>query len=129
MTQKKSLTPGEPVLDNKNRLMRVYYGPDSTLEDWKKSLEEVIRLSEETGIHCVLIDVREQESLAGTVELFKFGSGLPTHLTFAVLCDLHLDEHRFIENVAINRGITVRDFDSEQAAIDWLKESANWDRD
>ena len=129
MTQKKSLPPGEPVLDNKNRLMRVYFGPDSTVADWKKSLKEVIRLSEETGIHCVLVDVRKQESLAGTVELFNFGSGLPTHLTFAVLCDLHLDEHRFIENVATNRGITVRDFGSEQAAIDWLRETAIRDGD
>lgn len=118
---------GQVELDTENRLMRVRYGSDSEVIDWKKSLNEVMRLSEETGIHRVLVDVREQKKLATTTELFNFGSHLPRHIAFAVLCELHLEEHRFIENVATNRGMTVKDFDSEQAAIAWLREWPNRD--
>lgn len=118
----KPATPGRVELDTENRLMRVRYGPEANIADWKQSLNEVLRLSEETGINRVLVDVREQKQLANTSELFNFGSQLPRHIAFAVLCELHLEEHRFIENVATNRGMTVKDFDSEPSALAWLRE-------
>ena len=115
--------PDEVRLDAENQLMRVRFGPDSTVENWKSALVQVQRLSEETGIRRVLVDVRKQTDLADTITLFDFGSNLPRSIAFAVLCELHLNDRRFIENVAITRGITVRDFDSEHNAIEWLK---NW---
>jgi hypothetical protein len=84
---------------------------------------QVRRLSEETGIRRVLIDVREQTNLADTMELFNFATNLPKSIAFAVLCDIYIDDHRFIEKVAKSRSIAVKDFSSEQDAIEWLK---NW---
>ena len=113
----------EVKLDGKKEFIRVQFGSDSTVENWKSALVQVKRLSEETGICRVLIDVRKQTDLASTFELFTFGANLPRSIAFAVLCEIHIDNHRFIENVATNRGLTVKDFDSEKDAIEWLK---NW---
>ncbi len=103
--------------------MRVQFGSDSTVENWKSALVQVQRLSEETGICRVLVDVRKQTDLADTTTLFDFGAHLPRSIAFAILCELHLNDHHFIESVAITRGMTVRDFDSEHNAIEWLN---NW---
>ena len=115
--------PEEVKLNTEKQLMRLQFGSDSTVENWKSALVQVERLSEETGICRVLVDVRKQTNLAGIGILFDFATRLPRSIAFAVLCEIHLDVHHFIENVATNRGITVKDFDSEQNAIEWLK---NW---
>jgi hypothetical protein len=110
-------------LDSEEQLIRVQFCSYSTVEDWKSSLVLVRRLSEETGIRRVLIDVREQTNLADTMELFHFATNLPKSIAFAVLCEIYIEDHRFIENVAKSRSIAVKDFSSEQDAIEWLK---NW---
>jgi len=115
----------EIEIDRENQLMRVQFGSDSTVENWKRALVQVEHLSEETGFHRVLVDVRKQKDLANTMSLFDFGAHLPNSIAFAVLCELHLEDHRFIEDVAKNRGIIVEDFDSEQNAIEWLKKWPN----
>jgi hypothetical protein len=115
----------EIEIDTENQLMRVQFGSDSTVENWKRALVQVERLFEETGFCRVLVDVRKQTDLAGTISLFDFGAHLPRSIAFAVLCELHPEKHRFIENVATNRGIAVKDFDSEQNAIEWLKDWPN----
>lgn len=109
------------ILDEKNQLIQVRFTAESTVADWRAALKEVVKLSKEKEIYRVLVDVREQTSLAGTFDLFDFASSLPNYVAFAVLCELHSEEHRFIENVATNRGKMVKDFDSEQNAIEWLK--------
>jgi hypothetical protein len=113
----------EEKIDTENQLIRVRFGSESTVENWKRSLLRVERLSEETGFCRVLVDVRKQSDLGSTITLFDFGAKLPRSIAFAVLCDLNLDEHRFIEDVATNRGIRVKHFNSEQKAIEWLN---NW---
>ena len=40
-------------------------------------------------------------------------------------CDLRRKDHRFIETVAHNRGIPVKDFDSERQAVKWLMNQPN----
>lgn len=112
-------------IDTENQLVRANFGSGSTVENWKKVLIEVERISAETGLRRVLVDVREQTDLASTMTLFDFGVRLPRSIAFAVLCKTDLDEHRFIEDVARNRGIAVKDFASEQDAIMWLKEWPN----
>ena len=112
-------------LDAENQLLRVQFSSGSTVENWKKTLVQVKRLSKKTGIFRVIVDVRKQTNIANTFELFDFGSRLPSHLAFAVLCEIHLEAHRFIETVATNRGILVKDFDSDQYAMEWLKNIPN----
>lgn len=112
-------------IDPENQLLRVQFGSDSTVEDWKRALVQVERLSGETGFCRVLVDVRKQTDLADTITLFDFGSHLPRSIAFAIICKLHLEDHRFIETVATNRGLNVKDFDSEKNAIKWLKDWPN----
>ena len=113
----------EVKIDPENQIMRVQFGSDSTVENWKMALVQVERLSEDTGICRLLVDVRKQTDLASTMTLFDFASHLPRSIAFAVLCELDLEKHHFIENVATIRGIAIKDFDSERSAIEWLK---NW---
>ena len=115
----------EVTIDMESQLMRVQFDSDSTVENWKSALVQVERLSEESGLCRLLVDVRKQTDLADTMTLFDFGSHLPRSIRYAVLCESHLEEHRFIETVATNRGIDIKDFDSEQNAIEWLKEWPN----
>lgn len=117
--------PEEVKIDTVNQLLHVQFFSDSTVNNWKKALVEVERLSEETGFCRVLVDVRKQKDLADTMTLFNFGTHLPRSIKFAVLCELNIEDHRFIESVAINRGINVKDFDSEKNAIEWLKRWPN----
>ena len=113
--------PEEVKIDAEKQLMRVQFGSDSTVENWKSALVQAERLSEETGICRVLVDVRKQTNIAGPGTLFDFAAHLPRSIAFAFLCEIRLDNHRCIENVATNRGLTVKAFDSEQKAIEWLK--------
>lgn len=117
--------PEEVKIDTENELIRVSFDSDSTVEDWKRALVKFEQLSEETGFCRLLVDVRKQTDLANTITLFDFGSHLPRSNAYAVLCELHMEEHRFIENVAANRGITIKDFNSEQDAIEWVKKWPN----
>ena len=115
----------EVKIDKEKQLIRVQFDSNSTVEDWKKALVKVERLSKETGICRVLIDVRRQITTATTTTLFDFGARLPHSIAFAVLCDLLNENHRFIETVAKNRGIRVQDFNSEKKAIEWLEKRPN----
>jgi hypothetical protein len=117
--------PYEVRLDAENQLLRVEFTSDSTVENWKSALGQVERLSEETGICRVLIDVRRQTDLGSTSERYDFASGLPNSLAFAVLRELHFDDHRFIETVATHKGASVRHFESAQDAIEWLTQWPN----
>ena len=110
-------------VDKEKQLLRVLFGPHASVKDWKKALTGVQRLSEETGIRRVLVDVQAQKKTAGTGTLFEFGSHLPLGIAFAILCDLDREDHHFVETIASNRGIPIQDFDSEQEALEWL---ADW---
>ena len=112
--------PEAVALDREKQLMRVRFDPNATVDDWKSTLVLVRQLSEETGIRRVLIDVRDQTELANTTTLYEFARQLPKSISFAVVCDIHLENHRFIETVATNRGLRVKDFITEPDAIEWL---------
>jgi len=113
------------MFDTENQLIRVQFGSSSTIADWKRALVQIQRLSEETGICRLLVDVRKQTDMGDTDALFDFVSQLPRSIAYAVLCEIHLDIHRFIENISIVKGINVKDFYSEHNAIAWLKHWLN----
>ena len=116
---------GEIGIDSKNQLIRVEFGSESTVGDWKKALEQVQAQADKTGICRILVDVRKQTNLADSGQLFDFAANLPRSLAFAVVCEINLEDHRFIETVATNRSILVKDFKAEPDAIEWLKEWPN----
>ncbi|MCP4748778.1 MAG: hypothetical protein GY874_21985 [Desulfobacteraceae bacterium] len=113
--------PKEIWHDEKNQLLRIQFTSESTVDDWKRALEQVERMSEQMGIFRVLVDVREQTDLATTSDLYSFACRLPRSIAFAVLCKIHLNKHTLIEYVAGSKGAIVKDFIFEQDAIEWLK--------
>ena len=112
-------------LDTENQMLRAQFFSDSTIEAWKNAQIQVERLSEETGIRRVLVDIQEQTVRASTSKLYEFGSQLLGFMAFAVLCDITNKDYYFIESVAKNRGINTKLFDSEEDAVEWLRKWPN----
>jgi len=89
-----------------------------------ESMDEVNRLSRETGIELLLVDARNVDSMPSIIDVFELTSGFPRSLKMAVLVPTKGDpaeKLKFGETVGVNRGISVCLFDSESEAIDWLK--------
>ena len=109
------------TVDEQRRFLRFQFDPRATLFDWKEAQAAFLRLSEETGIHRALVDVRDQTASAPPLDLFEFGHGIPTGAAFAVLSGPRRGDHEFVETVALNRGKNVRlFFGAEKEAIEWL---------
>ena len=109
------------TVDEQRRFLRFQFDHLATVSDWKEAQAAFLRLSEETGIHRALVDVRKQVTAGPHTELFEFGRNIPPGAAFAVLSDPHSGDHVFIETVALNRGKNVRlFFGSEEEAIEWL---------
>lgn len=83
--------------------------------------------SEERNCKMFLIDMTQAEFIGGTMDIFKTGT-FPndqnhrqvTH-KYALLYSEILDDHKFLENVSVNRGYQVRMFDNVDKALEWLK--------
>lgn len=120
---------GRVKVDAEKQLIRFEFEQRATMQDWKEAQVMLLRLSEETGLTRVLVDVRKQQMVEQTPELFHFGANIPSTMVFAVLSEPHRSDHRFVETVALNRGKNVSlFFGPEEGAIEWLM---NWpgDRD
>jgi hypothetical protein len=96
-----------------------------TREDLARTVDQVERVRREIGTDRVLVDLRGQESLPGTLDLFAFGAEvLPRTLRVAgLVCadQATIDDLRFGESVARNRGAELRLFDSFDEALAWLR--------
>ena len=96
----------------------------TTIDDWKNSLAQVIQIRKETKCSQVLVDARQQNKLLDTMELYEFGSSLPSEYQFAVITsDNTLNDPYFLETVARNRGKPVQLFRTFKEALGWLKTS------
>jgi len=109
------------TVDEQRRFLRFQFDQRATLFDWKEAQAAFLRLSEETGIHRALVDVRDQTAAGPPLDLFEFGHNIPSSAAFAVLSGSRRGDHEFVETVALNRGKNVRlFFGSEKEAIEWL---------
>jgi|SRR5579859_1130685 len=114
---------GQATVDPKRRFLRFEFNEGASVDDWREAQALLMRLSEETGIRRVLVDIRRQKVSGPQSELFNFGANIPVGMAFAVLADPQRDDYQFIETVALNRGKAVSLFSSleEDAAIQWLE--------
>ncbi|HSL16510.1 MAG TPA: hypothetical protein VLB51_01225 [Methylomirabilota bacterium] len=91
--------------------------------------EQVTGVCNELKIFKVLIDVRKMRGKLDTLETFDVaGHKIPQRpgmrlITKSAILDLppNMDRIRFFETVAVNRGLNVRVFDDEAAAVEWLQ--------
>jgi len=86
----------------------------------------------EKGLKFILIDLRKAILKAQLDDYFEFAKSLakefPTISKYALVLSpktLASEDANFIETVAQNRGIPIQDFDSEQKAIEWLRNRSN----
>ena len=111
---------GKIEVDPGGTFIRAQFQEDATIADWREAYALHARLVQETGIRLTLVDIRKQKSRARILELFDFGMILPKDVRFAVLAERR-DDHRFVETVALNRGVKTKlFFGPEEEAVKWL---------
>jgi hypothetical protein len=82
------------------------------------------------GCNRFLFDMSQADIKGEGIETFKVGvapveKGLDRNFTIALVYSGSLKEHKFMENVLVNRGYKVRVFDNVDAAIEWLTPTEN----
>ncbi len=115
--------PEKVDYDSQAKLIRVRAWGAGTIEDWLSSKEQVVRLYVQHGARQLLVDVRDQDSAPSTLDIFEFGEDWPAGIRTAILVgDQTREDQQFLETVAFNRGKQMRVFDSEEDALNWLRE-------
>lgn len=116
--------PDRIIVSEEEGVTEVFSSGEVSSEQVLRSLREVIRIRDATGIQKVLVDTRRQSSIPGVVDLFHIAAmELPLGMSFAILVhreQVTREDLHFLENVAVNRGGRVRVFTSRQAALCWL---------
>ena len=115
--------PEEISYDAITRLIRIRVWGDDPFDDWVESRRQVVDLYESHGATMLLVDVREQLSAPGPLDVFDFGEDWPAPIRLAILISENTPEDvLFLEAVAANRGKSIRVFYEESAALNWLQE-------
>ena len=111
----------EVSYDDINQVIRVRAYGDEAIEDWEASKERVMQLNSEHACSRVLVDAREQQSAPTVSDLFDFAINWPRTIRVAKLVGSKTREAQgFVEMVAVNRGIPMKDFTEESEAMVWL---------
>ena len=107
--------------DNTNKVIRVQALGAETILDWETSKMQVIQLSSEHNCNKVLVDARDQTAAPTTMELFYFTESWPINIRVTKLIGpVTREDQHFVETVAVNRGIPMKDFMNECDAMAWL---------
>ena len=93
-----------------------------------KSQADANRLAAQHDLDRFLVDVRNistRTGISGDVMVAKElpQTGLPLSPRIAISASPNDDQHDFIETAAQNRGIMLRVFKNEEAALTWLSEN------
>ena len=107
--------------------LEVRVSGDFRLERFKRQIETILQTAKDRGLGKILVDVTRMvrfESL-NTTDRFEMSSHAArlagTSVAIAMLGKpVQLDRERFGERVAQNRGLNVRVFVDEAAAVAWL---------
>jgi hypothetical protein len=98
-----------------------------TKDEMLDSMRPIVQAWQERRIDRVLIDTRDVEAQAGTLDLFEFGQRMkdfPLSQTarFALVVSPSGDQAmRFLETLTRNRGVETRTFGGVEEAVAWLK--------
>ncbi len=116
--------------DGEIEIVRINSVGKSYIGEWKKSLNEVIRIRSERRIYGVLVDSRKQKETSGLNSILEFSKVMPKDLPFALLLsDVSSTEsreqptepkQRFLEAAASSEGVKIKSFIDEDEAVRWL---------
>jgi len=118
--------PGEVLFNAKDNLIEIHSWGNLTNLEMLQSQCEVERLYQESKTTKVLFDTEAVEALPSPYILYEFVVSLldtknPVDLRIALLTRVALqNDMRFVETVAVNRGILARYFLDRPQALAWL---------
>lgn len=106
-------------------LVVVASGFDESLEDAKAYGMAIIQAGLEAGVTRIFCDEVALEYRLGTLDTYLLGKYLaevaPRLARVAIVCQANqFSDARFWEDVAVNRGLTVRAFTDREKAREWL---------
>lgn len=102
-------------------IIRIVSSGHTSIEEWKNSLDRVLKINAQTEITGVLIDACLQQSSPNTLQLFDFAASLPAALRFAIVVgEPTKKDLGFLETVGVNRGKSIRIFADYNSALQWL---------
>ena len=114
--------PERISFEEETSLIRIRAWGKGTIDEWDNSRKEVLKLHNQYGTEKLLVDIREQQLAPSASELFDFGSNWPRTIKCALLVgDKTEGDQNFLSTVALNRGLPMRVFKTEKAALDWLE--------
>jgi hypothetical protein len=101
-------------------------GRDDDLAEVEAYSLAILKAALETGANRVLCDERNLEyaiSFIDTYKLAEYASGMAAHLArIAIVCNpAYINDGKFYETVASNRGLIVRVTTNMMEAIEWLE--------
>jgi len=118
--------PGKVRFNTEDNLIEIHAWGEVTNSEMLRSQGEVERLYQENKTTRVLFDTEAVKALPPPYMLYEFVVSLldvrnPAALRFALLTRVGLkNEMRFVETVAVNRGIRARYFLDRPQALAWL---------
>ena len=104
------------------RVVGEHRRPDDSLVILRHTQE----ISEERGRRRWLIDLTGADTVGGTMGAYEAGTmPLDPKQRVALVFSGNLRDHKFMEDVAVNRGYQLRVFDDCDVALAWLLETAD----
>ncbi len=104
--------------------IQVTHAGDMDLAEMEAGRASVAEMMKTYPCKRLFIDLVDAVPKASMTELFHFASSLslhfPDNVKVSVVEPVPQEESRFIENVAVNRGVNVRHFCSRADAFAWL---------
>ena len=99
-----------------------------TEEDFKATLDAILRIREEQGLTKVFVDATKVTSYPSTISIYEFGSKAAAILK-GIQVDIAVppgirETPVFFENVTRNRGAYISTFDSPEVALARLTQDA-----
>lgn len=96
-----------------------------TKEEHDNSRDDIIGILAKHGWKRLLVDNRHNNAKMSVFEDFEFTQGhqktLVKYIRMAIIHRVdETERYTFIENVAMNRGVTIKVFTDPEAAIGWL---------
>ncbi len=115
--------------DHNDRLVIIQISRTSTFNDCCTAREEALRLCNKQHCPKLLVDIRElKNNRPSPVDCYYFGESLsyaqlPFYIAHVMPTDvtIHEDAH-FIRTVAVNRGVSLKEFEDIDEARTWLME-------
>ena len=118
--------PETVTFDEDLRIVRIESYGDVTAEDLRGTLAAALKIHQERGLSRWLVDATKVTYYPSTFPIFDFGLQAAEQLRgirIAIAAPPgKLVEPNFFETVTRNRGISVKVFDSTDAAPAWLTE-------